>query len=72
MNEITEQTPANLIKEYRLSVVEKLLVTTKYSIEEVMYKAGFNNRGSFYRLFSQKYGMTPKKYRESRIEEDLN
>ncbi|GHT63625.1 hybrid sensor histidine kinase/response regulator [Bacteroidia bacterium] len=61
---ITDQTPADLIKKYRLVVVEKLLITSLYSVDEVMYKAGFNNRGSFYRIFQQKFGTTPKKYRE--------
>lgn len=69
LKDITNQTPANLIKEYRLSVVEKLLITSQNSVDEIMYKVGFNNRGNFYRLFSQKYGMTPKKYREVKIEE---
>ncbi|MDR2681266.1 MAG: AraC family transcriptional regulator, partial [Tannerella sp.] len=68
---ITEQTPANLIKEYKLTVVEKLLLTSKNSVDEIMYMAGFNNRGSFYRLFSQKFGMTPKQYRETKINEDV-
>jgi methylphosphotriester-DNA--protein-cysteine methyltransferase len=34
-----------------------------------MYKAGFNNRGTFYKIFSLKYGTTPKKYRESKTVE---
>lgn len=72
LKEITEDTPANLIKEYRLAVVEKLLVTTQQSVDEIMYKAGFNNRGSFYRLFTQKYGIPPKKYRDIKTEEELS
>ncbi|MDR0394519.1 MAG: response regulator [Tannerella sp.] len=71
LKDITEQTPAGLIKEYKLLVVEKLLITSKNSIDEIMYMAGFNNRGSFYRLFSQKFGMTPKKYRECKINESV-
>jgi AraC-like DNA-binding protein len=69
LKEITEQTPADLIKDYKLSVVEKLLVTSKNSIDEIMYMAGFNHRGSFYRLFAQKFGMTPKQYRDAKIKE---
>ena len=71
LKEITEQSPAGLIKEYKFLVVEKLLITSKNSIDEIMYMAGFNNRSSFYRLFLQKFGMTPKKFRESRIKEDF-
>jgi signal transduction histidine kinase/ligand-binding sensor domain-containing protein/DNA-binding response OmpR family regulator len=65
LKKIIEPTPADLIKEYRLSIVKKLLITTQISIDEIMYKAGFANRGSFYRAFSQKFGMTPKNYRKS-------
>lgn len=71
LKDITEETPANLIKDYKLSVTEKLLVTSKHSVDEIMYMSGFNNRGSFYKLFSQKFGMTPKKYRESKINDEL-
>lgn len=68
---ITEQTPASLIREYRLLYVEKLLLTTKHSVDEIMYKAGFNNRGSFYKLFLQKFGVTPKNYREMKIKNGI-
>jgi len=64
MKDITDQTPADLIKAYRLTIVEKLLITSRYSVDEIMYKTGFNNRGSFYRIFLQKFGTTPKKFRE--------
>ncbi|MDR2146848.1 MAG: response regulator [Tannerella sp.] len=68
---ITDRTPADLIKEYRLAIAEKLLISSRYSVDEIMYKAGFNNRGSFYRIFAQKFGTTPKKYRESKDVEML-
>ena len=65
---ITDQTPADLIRAYRMAVVEKLLVTSRYSVDEIMFKAGFNNRGSFYQSFLKKFGTTPKKYREFKNE----
>ncbi|MDR0698338.1 MAG: helix-turn-helix domain-containing protein [Tannerella sp.] len=72
LKEFTEQTPAGLIREYKLSVAEKLLITSKNSIDEIMYMAGFNHRGSFYNLFARKFGMTPKQYREAKINEDIH
>jgi signal transduction histidine kinase/AraC-like DNA-binding protein len=69
LREITEQTPVGLIRDYKLAVAEKLLLASKYSIDEVMYKAGFNSRASFYRFFVQKFGMTPKQYRDTKISE---
>nr|WP_321375675.1 two-component regulator propeller domain-containing protein [uncultured Bacteroides sp.] len=64
---ITEQTPVNIIKEYRLHIAEQLLVSTKLSIDEIIYKSGFNNRGTFFKCFSVKFGYTPKAYRERKI-----
>ncbi len=69
MKNVTDKTPADLIKEYRLMIVDRLLLTTQLSVDEIMYRAGFSNRGNFYRMFSQLFGMTPKKYRETKTEE---
>lgn len=69
LKNITDKTPSDIIKEYRLKIVERLLVTSNMSIEEIIYKVGFNNRGNFFRMFSQKYGITPKNYREQRAED---
>lgn len=61
---ITDKSPADIIKEYRLTMAERLLLTKNYTIEEIMNKTGFNNRGTFYKLFSQRFGMPPRQYRE--------
>lgn len=61
---ITGKSPADIIKEYRLTMAERLLLTKNYTIEEIMDKTGFNNRGTFYKLFSQRFGMPPRQYRE--------
>ena len=53
----------DIIREYRLTIVERLLLTTQLSIEEIMDKTGFSNRGTFYKAFAQKFEMTPKQYR---------
>ena len=66
---INEKTPSDLIKEYRLKAVERLLVTTNLSIDEILYKTGFVNRGNFFKIFSQEYGMTPKSYRDQKKRE---
>lgn len=63
LEKVTDHTPADLIREHRLSIAEKLLISTQLSIDEIIYKVGFINRGSFYRIFFQKFGTTPKNYR---------
>lgn len=68
---ITGQTPAGIIREYRLNLAEQLLVTTRLSIDEIIYKSGFANRSTFFRGFIARFGVTPKVYRERKIEEAL-
>lgn len=57
-------TPNNIIKEFRLAYAEQLLSTTKLTIDEIIFKSGYANRGTFFKNFSAKYGCTPKAYRE--------
>ena len=57
-------TPNNIIKEFRLMYAEQLLSTTQMSIDEIIYKSGYANRGTFFKNFSARYGCTPKSYRE--------
>lgn len=64
LKQITDKTPADIIREYRLETARQLLFSTKLSIDEIMDRTGYNNRSTFYKLFSQKFGMPPRQYRE--------
>lgn len=56
--------PANdFIKEHRITFAAKLLVTTTLTVQEIIYRCGFNNRSHFYKEFDKRHGMTPKEYR---------
>lgn len=66
---LTSRSPATVIKELRLGYAERLLVQTKLSIDEIIYKSGFVNRSTFFRNFTARYGCTPKVYREQKISE---
>ncbi len=72
LGKVTDKSPSELIKEYKLAIVAKLLINTNDSIEEVMYKAGYANKGNFFKLFYAKYGTTPKNYRQQKKDEMLN
>ncbi len=72
LKNVTEKTPADIIREYRLTIVERLLLTTQLSIEEIMDKTGFSNRGTFYKAFAQKFEMTPKQYRNIKTKDVLD
>ena len=49
-------------------MAERLLIAKNLTIEEIMDQTGFNNRGTFYKLFSKRYGMPPRQYREQQKE----
>lgn len=43
----------------------ELLTGTSISVSEVYRKCGYSAESTFFRLFRQYYGMSPKKYRDS-------
>ena len=61
---ITRKTPNEIIREYRLNVAEVLLASTTLPVDEIIKKVGFSNRNIFFKVFSQRNGMTPRSYRE--------
>ncbi len=62
---ITGRTPSDFIRHYRFTQVERLLVTTTRTIQEIMYDCGFRNKAYFFREFAKIYNVTPKEYRQS-------
>ncbi|MBK9016772.1 MAG: AraC family transcriptional regulator [Saprospiraceae bacterium] len=55
-----------LINKYRVEHVKRLLADTSfnhYTIIQIAYEAGFNNKASFNRYFKKEIGMTPSAYR---------
>ena len=54
------------INSRRLTYSRELLskMNDKITIDAVAFDAGFNSRTTFYRLFNEKYGLTPKQFRE--------
>lgn len=67
LNEINSESPADMIKESRLHIARNLLLNTKMTIDEVIYKSGFSNRATFFRAFAQKYSCTPKEFRDKEM-----
>ena len=52
-----------LLNEYRLRYAAHLLANTKDSVVLIAEQSGFS-RSSFFRIFSEAYGMSPSDYRK--------
>jgi len=59
---LTNQTPFELIKVYRLKKAAQLLVQQKLSVNEVFLMTGFKSRTHFTKIFKEKYNISPSKY----------
>lgn len=59
---LTNCSPYELLKNYRLTEAAKLLLAKSVNVNEVCYMTGFKSRTHFSRLFKEKYGVSPSKY----------
>ncbi len=64
IKDLTGLTPSKFILEIKIKHAVHLLKTTKLTVQEIMFDSGFNNKSYFYRVFAEKYGMSPKDFRK--------
>lgn len=60
----TGMSPVRFLNEYRLSVASLLLLQTEDDIKSIAERVGISDRFYFSRLFKNKYGVSPVKYRK--------
>jgi len=63
---VKKQTGMSLMEygqSFYLNEAKNLLIETDKSISQIINELGFANRSHFYRIFSQKYGVTPNEFR---------
>ncbi|MBE5962430.1 MAG: helix-turn-helix domain-containing protein [Lachnospiraceae bacterium] len=53
-----------LLQNKRLNKAAELLERTKLSIADIIYQVGYDNSSYFYRLFKERFLMSPKEYRQ--------
>ena len=62
VKELTDQTPFEILKTYRLKRAAQLLSQEKLSVNEVFMMTGFKNRHHFSKTFKKMYNISPSKY----------
>lgn len=65
------ETPTTYINNNRLSHAASLLCSTDKNIQNICQECGFSNLAYFNRLFKEKFGITPSKFRKSPVNIDL-
>lgn len=61
----TGKTFKELLQEKRLTQAAYFLKHTSLHVDEIGEAVGYSNLSYFHRIFQEKYGLTPKKYRDS-------
>lgn len=62
------QSISSYLTELRLGYAEIALLTTNETVESIIKEYGFSSQTFFFKRFKEKYGVTPDKYRKSKIQ----
>lgn len=60
----TGMTYSEYLQSIRLEQAKRMLIETDLTISEIAEQTGYHNKGYFYRIFTEKYNMTPGEYRK--------
>ena len=52
------------VQDRRMSQAEFLLKNTSLSVDQIALAIGYENKSYFHRIFSARFGLSPKKYRK--------
>lgn len=61
-------TPSEFIKRIRLKHAADMLIASQYTVSEIFYRTGFNNKSYFFREFKKIYNCAPNEYRQQQYE----
>ena len=64
---LTNQTPLEILRNYRLKKAAEYLIQKELSVNEVYIMVGFKSRTHFAKIFKEKYGMSASKYSRSKL-----
>jgi len=61
-------TPMAYVENARMDIAKQYLVTTDYTLDEILEKSGYIDKSNFIRKFKKREGMTPMSYRKAMSE----
>lgn len=64
LKEKTGMTYSEYVQNIRLIQAEKLLKTTTLTVDEIANQVGYHNKGYFYKIFTDRFHITPSKFRK--------
>ncbi|MDE5790083.1 MAG: substrate-binding domain-containing protein [Muribaculaceae bacterium] len=62
---VTNYTPVELIRKFRVEKARKLLLSTDKTVGEIAFAVGFSSQAYFTRCFRDAYGKTPSEFRSN-------
>ena len=62
----TGKTYKELLQKHRMETAARLLRRSALNIQQIITQVGYENTSYFYRLFHERYGQSPREYRNAR------
>ena len=62
----TGRTYKELLQKHRMETAARLLRRSDLNIQQIISQVGYENTSYFYRLFHERYGQSPREYRNTR------
>ena len=62
----TGKTYKELLQRHRMETAARLLRRSDWNIQQIITYVGYENTSYFYRLFHERYGLSPREYRQVR------
>lgn len=59
----TGRTYKELLQKHRMETAARLLRRSDWNIQQIITYVGYENTSYFYRLFHERYGLSPREYR---------
>ncbi|OWY18970.1 hypothetical protein C7N43_25845 [Sphingobacteriales bacterium UPWRP_1] len=64
MKALTNQSPSDFIRNYRLHAAKQLLLTTQLTVSEIAYRVGYKDLAHFSKSFTEAFGINPSSFKK--------